>query len=77
MDTKPNRSPEGPPRAPWNKGKMIGSKPPLRTKNVWSIRTKLQIDGRLRDLAMFNVASYFLGIATIMSSSTRAPGDDS
>jgi Site-specific recombinase XerD len=44
------------PRAPWNKGKMIGSKPPLRTKNVWSIRTKLQLDGRLRDLAMFNLA---------------------
>jgi len=35
---------------------MIGSKPPLRTKNVWSIRTKLQVEGRLRDLAMFNVA---------------------
>lgn len=35
---------------------MVGSKPPLRTKNVWSIRTKLQINGRLRDLAMFNVA---------------------
>lgn len=41
---------------PWNKGKMIGSKPPLRIKNVWSIRTKLQVDGRLRDLAMFNLA---------------------
>ena len=40
----------------WNKGKMIGSKPPLRIKNVWSIRTKLQVDGRLRDLAMFNLA---------------------
>ena len=35
---------------------MIGSKPPLRIKNVWSIRTKLQVDGRLRDLAMFNLA---------------------
>ena len=44
------------PRIPWNKGKMIGSKPPLRTKNVWSIRTKLQVDERLRDLAMFNLA---------------------
>ena len=43
-------------KVPWNKGKMIGSKPPLRIKNVWSIRTKLQIDGRLRDLAMFNLA---------------------
>ena len=43
-------------KVPWNKGKMIGSKPPLRIKNVWSIRTKLQVEGRLRDLAMFNLA---------------------
>src|ERR1700687_2627737 len=44
------------PRKPWNKGKLIGAKPPLRPKHVWSIRTKLQIAGRTRDLAMFNVA---------------------
>lgn len=56
MDSKLSRSPERLPRAPWNKGKIIGSKPPLRTKNVWSIRTKLQVEGRFRDLAMFNVA---------------------
>lgn len=56
VDTKQNWSPERLPNAPWNKDKIIGSKPPLRTKNVWSIRTKLQIAGRLRDLAMFNVA---------------------
>ena len=37
-------------------GKLIGAKPPLRTKHVWSIRTKLQVDGRTRDLAMFNLA---------------------
>ena len=43
-------------REPWNKGKLIGQKPPLRPKHVWSIRTKLQIDGRTRDLAMFNLA---------------------
>jgi integrase len=42
--------------APWNKGKIIGAKPPLRPKHVWSIRTKLQVEGRTRDLAMFNVA---------------------
>ena len=41
---------------PWNKGKLIGAKPPLRPKHVWSIRTKLQIEGRTRDLAMFNLA---------------------
>ena len=43
-------------RAPWNKGKLTGAKPPLRPKHVWSIRTKLQIEGRVRDLAMFNLA---------------------
>jgi hypothetical protein len=43
-------------RRPWNKGKLTGAKPPLRPKHVWSIRTKLQIEGRLRDLAMFNLA---------------------
>jgi integrase len=41
---------------PWNKGKLIGPKPPLRPKHVWSIRTRLQVEGRTRDLALFNVA---------------------
>jgi hypothetical protein len=43
-------------RAPWNEAKLTGAKPPLRPKHVWSIRTKLQIEGRVRDLAMFNLA---------------------
>jgi hypothetical protein len=42
-------------RVPWNKGKVTGAKPPLRPNHVWSIRTKLQIEGRTRDLAMFNL----------------------
>src|ERR1700709_2357448 len=37
-----------PKRVPWNKGKLTGAKPPLRPKHVWSIRTKLQIEGRAR-----------------------------
>src|SRR5438552_15591754 len=45
-----------PNRVPWNKGKLTGAKPPLRPKHVWLIRTKLQIEGRVRDLAMFNLA---------------------
>jgi integrase len=44
------------PKIPWNKGKLLGSKPPLQSKQVWAIRTKLQVDHRLRDLAMFNLA---------------------
>jgi integrase len=43
-------------RMPWNKGKLIGARPPLRSKHVWSIRTRLQVEGRVRDLAMFNLA---------------------
>jgi integrase len=49
-------APLKPKREPWNKGKLTGAKPPLRPKHVWSIRTKLQIEGRARDLAMFNLA---------------------
>src|SRR6516162_2034056 len=45
-----------PTRTPWNKGKLIGAKPPLQPRHVWSIRTKLQVEGRRRDLAMFNLA---------------------
>lgn len=41
---------------PWNKGKIVGANPPLRPKHVWSIWTKLQVEGRVRDLALFNVA---------------------
>jgi hypothetical protein len=45
-----------PKHEPWNKGKFTGAKPPLRPKHVWSIRSKLEADGRTRDLAMFNLA---------------------
>ena len=45
-----------PKRAPWNKGKLIGAKPPLRQKHVWAIRTMLQVERSTRDLAMFNLA---------------------
>jgi integrase len=45
-----------PSRAPWNKGKLIGAKPPLRLSQVWSIRTRLLIEGRARDLALLNLA---------------------
>src|SRR3546814_5039886 len=44
------------PQRPWNKGKLVGAKPPLQPKHVWSIRTRLQLDGRLRDLVLFNLA---------------------
>ncbi len=43
-------------REPWNKGKLTGQKPPLQPKHVWAIRTRLQLDRRIRDLALFNLA---------------------
>ena len=41
---------------PWNHGRIIGPKPPLKPKHIWAIRTRLQHEGRVRDLALFNVA---------------------
>ena len=41
---------------PWNKGKLIGQKPPLTLKQIWAIRIRLQMDHRVRDLALFNLA---------------------
>jgi integrase len=43
-------------REPWNKGRLIGQKRPLKPKDVWTIRVRLQLEGRKRDLAMFNLA---------------------
>ena len=56
MQDRENAIPTIRKQTPWNKGKLTGAKPPLRPKHVWSIRTKLQIKGRVRDLAMFNLA---------------------
>jgi integrase len=41
---------------PWNKGKIAGAKPPLQPKHVWTIRSRLQLAGRPRDLALFTLA---------------------
>ena len=43
-------------REPWNKGKLIGQKPPLKLKDIWAIRIHLQNTHQVRDLAMFNLA---------------------
>lgn len=56
MQDQVNATPASQRRVPWNKSKLTGAKPPLRPKHVWSIRTKLQIEGRARGLAMFNLA---------------------
>src|SRR4051794_24726605 len=45
-----------PSREPWNKGKLVGQKAPLKLKDIWAIRVRLQIRDRTRDLALFDLA---------------------
>ena len=49
METNPKRE-------AWNKGKLVGQKPPLKPKDIWAIRIHLQNTHAVRDLAMFNLA---------------------
>lgn len=41
---------------PWNKGKLIGQKAPLKLKEIWAIRVRLELSHRIRELALFNLA---------------------
>jgi hypothetical protein len=41
---------------PWNKGKLIGQKYPLKLKEIWAIRIRLQLANRIRELALFNLS---------------------
>ena len=42
-------------RAAWNKGRLVGQKPPLKLKEIWSLRIRLQLATKTRDLALFNL----------------------
>lgn len=44
------------PPKPWNAGRIIGPKAPLKPKHIWSIRQQLKTSRRTRDLALFNCA---------------------
>jgi hypothetical protein len=44
-------------RVPWNKGsRLTGQKPPLKLREIWAIRTRLQMSSNVRELALFNLA---------------------
>jgi len=51
MNTTPTSS-----HQPWNKGKLVGQKAPLRLKDIWAIRVRLPIAEETRDLALFDLA---------------------
>lgn len=42
-------------REPWNKGKIVGQKAPFKVKVIWVLRVRLQMEGRVRDLMLFNL----------------------
>jgi len=44
------------PHTPWNKGKLVGQKLPLKLQEIWAIRIRLQLANKVRDLALFNLA---------------------
>jgi integrase len=44
------------PMKPWNAGRIVGPKAPLKPKHIWAIRQQLKVSNRRRDLAMFNCA---------------------
>jgi integrase len=42
-------------REPWNKGKIVGQKAPFKLKDIWALRVRLQMEHRVRELALFNL----------------------
>jgi hypothetical protein len=56
-------------RIAWNKGRLVGQKRPLRPKEVWAIRVRLQIENRKRNLALFNLPSTVSGRCNARASS--------
>lgn len=41
-------------REPWNKGKIVGQKAPFKLKDIWALRVRLQMEHRVRELALFS-----------------------
>lgn len=42
-------------REPWNMDKIVGQKVPLKPKDIWALRIRLQMEHRTRQLALFNL----------------------
>lgn len=64
---------------PWNKGKLVGQKAPLRPRDIWAIRVRLQIAEKVRDLALFDLAmrkkgtDLFAGRRPLLAASSQSP----
>lgn len=55
--------------SPWNKDRIIGQKRPLQISHIWGIRIRLELEGKTRDLALFNMALIVSFEAVIWSNS--------
>ncbi len=55
-------------RAPWNNRRRSGPKPPLKLREIWAIRIRLQLAKHTRDLALFKLAIDRLVVATQLGS---------
>ncbi len=42
-------------RQTWNKGRLVGQKAPFKRKDIWALRVRLRMEGRARELALFNL----------------------
>ena len=54
-------------RTPWNKGRLIGQKRPLKPKDVWAIRVRLQLEQRKRDLAPCSISPSTVSCGAVIS----------
>ena len=57
-------------RQPWNKGKLVGQKPPLKPKGIWAIRIHLQNEHRIHELA---VVRHSVALCSVRSPSPHTP----
>jgi hypothetical protein len=56
-------------REPWNKGKIVGQKAPFKLKDIWALRVRLQMEKRVRELALLIWASTASCVAATSSAS--------
>lgn len=52
-------------RKPWNKGTIVGQKAPFRPKEIWALRVRLQMDGRILELALSNLGTSPVSLPTL------------
>lgn len=48
--------------SPWNKDRIICQKRPLQISHIWGIRIRLELEGKTRDLALFNMALFNMAL---------------